>query len=802
MGWTHKKQITISGSSGAGEGYQVLLKIGESSGSAGCDFHLEGHSAKFPTDKGDGGDLRFSSADGETLLPFWVEKVEGSSPNRIAYVWVKVYDNLDSDVDIWVFYGNSEANNDSDIDKTFLIGDDFDGDDIDTNKWTFICGNKGNGNYSVSNSILTWTDLPFGIKCSHSSLQSALLRAKYYQLNPTMYGSGLIWRNDTYGDKRLFRIWRDSGDWIWLYDTSQNKYDVANNFTSWGILELVKDQNDNIKVYLNGEQQGGSYINTYALESVSLGNDGYSGSLNTSDFKFDWIFVRKYIDTEPSFYTAGTEQDAGNISFEFTYFYIDELVGAYGFTELNIGESLVVPTGFYMEMSSFVDSVLSIETCRIRNKAKYSVDLVGRIISAENNSSVNVYFEYWRKDSPADVISTSVQTITDFTQPAYVFQTIAGLDEVTDYEYRAVIYVDENDKKYGGVVPFTTAGIRNVEIEQTVGFVENQSHLFLSSLYENLGVGDSYRLWDIWSVKSYENIGIKEDDLKFLYMYYFEENIGGLDEYKNLFLSEFEERMRIYGNQRYGEPYPVKWIVTTPANTNFSFEKDTNSDGIADNWQYENLVLSDCFVSNYFTKPTVQFVKFGNGGRFYTEWDVETEQIVVCMDIAIEGEISFKVYDKNTGKIFYHKKYKDKGFENEVIKFNTRCPLVFEFYGDNSSLYLDNFAILTDKELKNRLTGFSVFRYNIKGEDTDITFVRQYLKQGIVKKDFTLGWNWLPRSEFEIAKNMKGKQIYVRTPLNESFAFYVYGIESDMTNIKSNQEWEQKYQTVLSVKEA
>jgi len=485
-----------------------------------------------------------------------------------------------------------------------------------------------------------------------------------------------------------------------------------------------------------------------------------------------------------------------------THLYVDELVGVYGFTELNIGESLVVPTGFYMEMSSFVDSVLSIETCRIRNKAKYSVDLVGRIISAENNSSVNVYFEYWRKDNPANVISTSVQTITDFTQPAYVFQTTAGLDEATDYEYRAVIYVDENDKKYGGVVPFTTAGIRNVEIEQTVGVVENQSHLFLSSLYENLGVGDSYRLWDIWSVKSYENIGIKEDDLKFLYMYYFEENIGGLDEYKNLFLSEFEERMRIYGNQRYGEPYPVKWIVTTPANTNFSFEKDTNSDGIADNWQYENLVLSDCFVSNYFTKPTVQFVKFGNGGRFYTEWDVETEQIVVCMDIAIEGEISFKVYDKNTGKIFYHKKHKDKGFENEVIKFNTRCPLVFEFYGDNSSLYLDNFAILTDKELKNRLTGFSVFRYNIKGEDTDITFVRQYLKQGIVKKDFTLGWNWLPRSEFEIAKNMKGKQIYVRTPLNESFAFYVYGIESDMTNIKSNQEWEQKYQTVLSVKEA
>jgi len=169
--------------------------------------------------------------------------------------------------------------------------------------------------------------------------------------------------------------------------------------------------------------------------------------------------------------------------------------------------------------------------------------------------------------------------------------------------------------------------------------------------------------------------------------------------------------------------------------------------------------------------------------------------------LAVEGEVIFKVYDKNTGKIFYHKKYVDRDFETEVIKFNTDCPLVFEFSGSNSSLYLDNFVILIDENLKKALTGFSIFRYNIKGTNSDITFVRQYLKDEIMKKEFNLVWNWLPRNMFEIVKNMKGKQIYVRTPLNESFAFYVYGLENNMQNIKPNQEWEQKYQTALLVKE-
>jgi len=246
------------------------------------------------------GDIRFTSSDETTNLNFWIEKVEGTFPNRVAHIWVKILDNLDNDVDIYCYYGNPNASNASSGESTFIFFDDFNGTDIDTNKWDFEKGSQGNGNYSVNRSTLTWTYLPFGIKHSHNSLSNATLRARYYVSNPTPNGSGLVW--DSFSqNKMIFQIWRDNRDLLRLFETDQTVHDVGNNLTSWGILELIKDQNDNIKICLNGIQQNGSYVNTYELDRLRVGNYGESGSYNTADFKFDWILIRKYVEPEPSF---------------------------------------------------------------------------------------------------------------------------------------------------------------------------------------------------------------------------------------------------------------------------------------------------------------------------------------------------------------------------------------------------------------------------------------------------------------------------------------------------------------------
>jgi hypothetical protein len=124
-GWPYRRKITISGSSGAGTNYQVLLKIGESSGATGCDFHLDGKSANFPSGMNQGGDLRFTADDGVTLLSFWVETVRGTSPNRTAYVWVKVSADLGTDRVIYCYFGNPNATNASDATNTFLAYEGF-----------------------------------------------------------------------------------------------------------------------------------------------------------------------------------------------------------------------------------------------------------------------------------------------------------------------------------------------------------------------------------------------------------------------------------------------------------------------------------------------------------------------------------------------------------------------------------------------------------------------------------------------------------------------------------------------------
>jgi hypothetical protein len=119
--WKYRKKITIGSEVGAGEGYQKLIKVGENEGASGCDFHLDNKSDKFPS-YDNSGDLRFTKDDGRTLLDCWIEKVEGDSPNRIAYVYVKIEDNLDEDVDIYCYYGNAEAENISDIDSVMTAG--------------------------------------------------------------------------------------------------------------------------------------------------------------------------------------------------------------------------------------------------------------------------------------------------------------------------------------------------------------------------------------------------------------------------------------------------------------------------------------------------------------------------------------------------------------------------------------------------------------------------------------------------------------------------------------------------------
>ncbi|RLG14192.1 hypothetical protein DRN69_04505 [Candidatus Pacearchaeota archaeon] len=114
-GYGYRKKGAVNATTaGAQSNYQMKLVVGESSGASGCDVHCENHCQNFPND------IRFTKEDGETLHDYWLEKIEGESPNRKATFWIEV-DTIPASgsVDLYMYYGKSGESSASDGEATF-----------------------------------------------------------------------------------------------------------------------------------------------------------------------------------------------------------------------------------------------------------------------------------------------------------------------------------------------------------------------------------------------------------------------------------------------------------------------------------------------------------------------------------------------------------------------------------------------------------------------------------------------------------------------------------------------------------
>jgi len=320
-GWSYRREITISGSSGAGTNYQVLLKIGESSGATGCNFHLNGQSSNFPSDKNQGGDLRFTASDGQTLLSFWVEKVEGTSPNRVAYVWVKVSADLSTSQSIYCYFGNPSATNASDGNATFLFFDDFDGTSLDSTKWVAYAND-----YSVSNSILRINiggverTSAFSFNLQNGYIAEVRVRHEvsannYGGVLPEVASSPYTAGSNANSDATILFMRQLSVDtaYVWIGDGSTNSYNVVSGVsTGWTsatgtwYITGISINGGTVKLWANGTAvytvSGISWAKN--ITYVKLGSfDRYSLS-DIQDTSYDWVRVRKYVSPEPAFSSA------------------------------------------------------------------------------------------------------------------------------------------------------------------------------------------------------------------------------------------------------------------------------------------------------------------------------------------------------------------------------------------------------------------------------------------------------------------------------------------------------------------
>ena len=281
-GFSYRKKVTISGSSGAGQNYQVKLSIGSSSSG---DFHLEGHCVDFPND------IRFTDDDGVTLLDYWIED---PTQDPIT-VWVKVKDDLDNDVDIYVYYGNSSASSASDGDSVFEFFDDFE----DLSKWsvegtvTIEDGvakfEAGVDSQIVNTTLSLFDDVAWRWRCKVSG-------------DPTTgdFHLRLGAVNDGY-----WQDWEHDDDYA-VWDDVDNVYIISatkTHDTNWHIRELTRTSSGEFKLWLDDEYVGSAMDTTRtSITETAI--------RNTHDVHayVDWVFVRKYADPEPSFKSVGGEE--------------------------------------------------------------------------------------------------------------------------------------------------------------------------------------------------------------------------------------------------------------------------------------------------------------------------------------------------------------------------------------------------------------------------------------------------------------------------------------------------------------
>lgn len=302
------KTITIAGNTGVGPDHQVLLKVGESSGSSSYDFHLEAHSTAFPSGESDGGDLDFRSSELiSSRLPFHVLEISGSAPNRTANIWVKVSASLSGNQDVRCYYGHAGQINLNNCDGTFIFADAFTGSSLNTNKWTSY------GSVTVTGGIVSLdrTTVDVGIYTNNAFAANApfVIDAKYYHWG-TPYRNRLS-HGVVVGGSNPQGI--DAGDFS---SGTSNYYwngwtGVVLTADTWYILRWINTASAyTYKVLdLSGTEKlsrntASPYTNAKYLS--------FSGNESAaSDMKFEYVFVRKYAVTQPTFSSAGAEQTIG-----------------------------------------------------------------------------------------------------------------------------------------------------------------------------------------------------------------------------------------------------------------------------------------------------------------------------------------------------------------------------------------------------------------------------------------------------------------------------------------------------------
>jgi len=297
-GWAYRRAVTITNNTSTDlTDYQVRIE-------------LDSSNFDFSKANADGSDIRFAADDGETLLAYWIEKWDSS--NEQAVIWVKVPSiPAGGSTTIYLYYGNPQAQSESDPEQVFEFFDDFEGDSLDTNKWVKTI--ESSASVTLSDSILD-ISTPTGnqnrvcLATQRSFAQPVVIEAKVMLKKP--YVVYLLLSSSQTSKQAPYVCLQLSyrSNYPTCIGSNDGNSEVTSNLATitgneWHLVGIKTDGNTHTG-YWDDNTASVAQANSFSGYAMIYHVSAYDDSMETL---VDWFRIRKYAEQEPSVSVGGEE---------------------------------------------------------------------------------------------------------------------------------------------------------------------------------------------------------------------------------------------------------------------------------------------------------------------------------------------------------------------------------------------------------------------------------------------------------------------------------------------------------------
>jgi len=326
--WPYRKYLGIMDAS---SDCQIVLKVWKEdghgspkNGNIDCEDHCNENFS----------DIRFVTFDG-VECEHWIEKTGIDGGDHYAIIWVKLPSS--DDEELYLYYGNPDASDESNGDDTFIFFDDFEEDDYNHDVW-YTMGSAHT--WTVSNSIMTMqsTGDPGSEGGRFILKPEASITAPYghmFYTKLSAFRDSNAWSNSpciaswTTGeeDTDAMEMWyrSEGGDHMRTQYRFNGVLGGADNDISseswtdnaWHYFIMRRDPNvpyASFQVLKEDKTQWGNKVETtleyyddFSPFEFHYYQRPYSSGRNV---KVDWVFVAKYKFTPPSWESFGPEEPA------------------------------------------------------------------------------------------------------------------------------------------------------------------------------------------------------------------------------------------------------------------------------------------------------------------------------------------------------------------------------------------------------------------------------------------------------------------------------------------------------------